>query len=856
MISRNIGQAAIHVARHWRATATIVGVLSVGIAAATSIFAMADALFIRPLPLEHSEGLVLLDWRATGALPASIAQGEFQYPAYHGMHEMHHPRSSTSFSYPTFLQVAEHSDVLSSAFAFAPLGKAWYGDGRLNIQLHGRGELARGEMVTDQYFSALEVVPALGRMLMPEDQRKNVPVAVLSYSYWTRRFSRDPAVLNEHLVIGNLPYSIVGVASEHFNGLVEGMPADFWIPVSDRVGLTYWGHPIADLQSAMWWGTTIGARLKPGVSLEQARSELEAAFVHSITVNVASPPSPEELPQLGLSSLTRPVPVASRQLVFPMQMLMAFGALVLLICCLNASVLMLERGVLRRSEIAVRVALGASRPHVLAQLCAESAFVVMSAVCGGLLAAGWITQLLSRQFQDILSPLGLTMPEVQLDLRVVAFSAGLTALAVILSALVPAWLSTGHGAAESLRVTTPHVFRGTRHRLTDICVLIQLSMSAALLVIAVVFVRSAHSLLAQRLGFNPDRLLVFTVVPPKTDATPSDVASLYWRLQQSLDRTAGAVSVTASVLPPVAGQGAMLPVIALGDTPEPKRLTGRANLVGPRFFETLGIPMLAGRAIDSRDVKGSLSAVVVNRQFVSDVYGSRNPLGETLRIPGAGLFTIVGVSENAVYESVYETKMADGPKGVLYLSYSQLAPGGFDKLFFQMRLPTTSPRSLSAVTAAIESFDPTLAVGDMTWEDDLIRRSVWREATASKAASLAGLLFLAIVAVSVTTTLSYKVAERRYEFAVKAALGASRPQLFWAVLSRGLWVAAGAAVLGLPMAYVLLQWLRSQFENIEVPTAVAFAMPVAVIAAACLLAAAGPAYKACTADPRAALMGE
>jgi predicted permease len=853
---KQIAEAATYLLRRWKMSATIVFVLALGISCTAAIFAAADALLMKKLPIRDPDRLLFLQWSTVGALPDSLAQGEFEYPAYRSAHDMHRPRSSTSFSYRTFESFAKRTDVFESAFGFAPIGKAWYGDGTLSVLVDGRGELLRGDLVTGAYFSSLGVDPVVGRVLAQEDAERTAAVAVISHRYWSRRFASRPDILSESLTIGGVSYAIVGVARRGFEGLVDGMPTDFWVPLSDRPGLTYWGQSISQLKDPQWWGVTIAGRLKAGVTRPQALATLQPQLVHGIAEYVQSPPPADQLPTLGLIPAAGGLAIARTQLILPLRLLAVFGLAMVFICCVNGGTLLLERGIMRRGEIATRVALGASRVRIWGQLSAEGMLIVLAAAVLGLVGAVWATRLLSLQLAGVVRPLGLTLPEARIDARVVGFTVVVAAVTVIGSTLLSLWISTRAGATGVLRTNASQVFRVGRHWFTRACVLVQLSVSVALLVIALVFVRSAHGLLDQDLGFSSARLLVFSVTPRKAATPERNIVDEYLRLQSALERVPGLSGVTSSVLPPVSERGAMLPVTALLPGAEPQRVMARVNLVGPRFFETLGIPVVMGRGVDARDVRSSGGAAVPNREFVKQVFGETSPLGQTIRIPGVGNYTVIGVAENAVYESVYEAKVAGGPKALLYLPYAQLAPNGFETLYFMTQVTGAAARVLPALSNAIQQFDPTMAVGELSWQHELIERSVWREATTSHAASLAGLLFLLVAGISVAATLWYMTAERGYEFAVRAALGASRPQLFWVVLSQGLWGAAIATAVGLPAALAVARWLSSRMIGLQPPDALAFIVPVVVIATAVILAGAGPAYKACRADPRAALVGQ
>ena len=559
-----------------------------------------------------------------------------------------------SFAYPLIEQLRTQGGAFSSVFGFVPMG---WGKESVNVSIDGQASMTDAVMVTGGYFSGLGIVPVVGRVITEADVKENAPrVALISYSYWTRRFGRSPLAVGKAIFINDLPFTVVGVAPPEFFGVQPGVAPDIWIPLVQEEKLVPWGMSSQRSRELWtrpdWWWVMIMARLKPGVSEQEALAAANGPFFESARAAVKTGLKPTGAPQLVCMPASRGLDMICRWSSRPLWVLTVVVGLVLLIACANVATLLLACATARRREIGVRLALGASRWRLIRQLLTES--VLLSALGGflGLLFAQWgssgllILMMGNGQALD-LGP--------HLDLTVLAFCAGVSILTGVLFGLAPAIRATQVDVAPTLKeAASGFGTMGCRPHLGKALVIVQVALSLVLLVGAGLFVRTLSNLENQNLGFNRHNLLMFAIDPTKSGYKGQRILGLCDHVRERLQAVPGVQAVAFSQIALLTGWMNNGPIAIEGYGSKADQEMGvQWDAVGPGFFETMGIRVLLGRTIDTRDTSSSPKIAVVNEAMARYFFGEGNPIGRRCsldaKLDPAKAFEIVGVVENAKY---------------------------------------------------------------------------------------------------------------------------------------------------------------------------------------------------------------
>src|SRR6185436_19759331 len=585
------------------------------------LFSVVDAMLLKMLPVKDPDALVLFK---------SMAPKEFSVGSYNG-NSNDDPatgqRVMTSFPFQSYQRMREQQGPMSDIFAF--------GNVSLNVSADGQADVARGQAVSGNYFSALGVQPALGRLLTDEDDKAGVaPVAVLSHRYWQKRFSGDRSVVGKQININNLAFSVIGVSAKGFDGAAGvGTSIDVMIPLALEPRL-YADPNRSYLSGNVWWLRIMG-RLNPGVTREQAQAQLENAFQQSVVEHrvarqaAAAKQSgaikigdldPKQYPRLyadpgGQGEMYR------REYYKPsLYLLLGVVGLVLLIACANVANLLLSRAAGRQKEIALRLALGASRRRLIRQLLTES---VLLAILGGLLGtvfAIWIKDGILAV--SLWGGRGMTL-EPRLDLRVLGFTFGLSLLTGIVFGVAPAWRSTRVDLTPTLKESGRSSSAVHRSLLSRGLVVVQVALSLLLLVGAGLFVRTLLNLQRVDPGFNTQNLLLFEVQPALIGYKDEKLRQVYQQISERLEGVPGVQGVTFSRVPLLSQSSSSSGVFlreALSATPDsegriPQSGESYRHTVRENFLEVMGIPLLYGRTFRPEDNTTSPKVVVVNQTF-------------------------------------------------------------------------------------------------------------------------------------------------------------------------------------------------------------------------------------------------
>ena len=803
----------------------VVLTLGLGIGANTAIFSLMDQVLLRPLPVHDPSALVLLD-----------GPGAFQGRTV----------NLTTFSYPMYVDFRDRNEVFSGVLARFPLSTT--------VVWRGASERANGELVSGNYFDVLGVRPALGRVLNGADDRVPGahPIAVLSYGYWQRRFGGDPLVLNQTITVNGHPLTIVGVSARGFAGVQVGQAADVMLPLMMKAQMTPTWNDL-DNRRSRW--VTVMARLKPGVSRTAAEAAMNVIYRQVNEQEVKDIPNNSEnfrkrfvskhldvLPgHRGLSDLRR-------EFSTPLIVLMSMVGVVLLIACANVANLLLARTTARQKEIALRLALGAGRGRIIRQQLVESGLLALAGTVGGLLLAWWTGGLLLAALPGDPAARNLS---AEPDLRVAGFAIGTGVLTALLFGIVPAIQATRAGVIGALKEESGSVAGGGRQaRLRRVLVIGQVALSMLLLAGAGLFARSLYNLKWLDPGFRVDDLFVFSIDPSLSGYEGGRLTSLYRRMQEELAAVPGVHSVSMSEVGTLAGDNWSQTVRVDGyEAKEGEDLNPSVDGVGPRYFETMGIPLVSGREFTERDVIGAPKVAIINETMAKYFFGSSNPIGRRFGF-GRGKPTdieIVGVAKD-----VRSVELRDQPPRYVYIPYAQ--DDSVTQLTFYVRAVRDDGGAIAAgIRQSVRRLDPNLPIFNMKTMAVQIDESLFVERMVAVLSVAFGALATLLAAIGLYGVMSYAVTRRTREIGIRMALGAERGRVLWLVLREVAAMALAGIVGGLAAALWLTRQVQSQLYGLSPNDPLTLGIAMGLLAAVAIASGYIPARRATTIDPMIAL---
>jgi predicted permease len=780
-------------------TSVAVVALALGIGANSAIFSVVDAVLLRPLPFEESDRLVFLSERS---------------PQLEGM----------SISYPNF------TDWRAQNQSFEKIGVYR----RNSYNLTGRGEPERfvGGIFSADLFAALRVQPALGRLFTnDEDQPGAQPVVVLSHGLWQRRFGGDPSIVNQNVTLNGVGYTVIGVMPADY-GWPRGV--ELWTPVGQESGQQSWqqrgNHP----------GLYGVARLKPGVTIEQARANMDAI---AAALEKQYPDSNTN----NRVSITPLLDIIVRDVRPRLYVLLAAVGFVLLIACANVANLLLARATTRQKEIALRAALGASRWRVVRQLLTES---VLLASLGGLLGlalAKWGVKLLIA-----ISP--NTIPranEVGLDMRVVAFTAAVSILTGVVFGLVPALQSSRADVNEVLK-EGGRGSTGRRHWFRSGLVVAEVVMTLVLLVGAGLLIRSFHRLQNVDPGFTTESLLTFNVsLPERKYAEPQQRVNFYNQLLQNLRNLPGVQSAAIATGLPLGNNGWQNSYNVIG-RPEPgrgQRPITEVAYVSPDYFKAMGITLLRGRYFTEQDTRESPRVTVIDEEFARREWPNADPLGQQLRTGGNDPITIVGVVRRVRMEGLRE----DSGRVQSYYPYQQNARPGMSVVL----RTAGEPMNLAAsVRQQVLAADPDQPIFNLQTMGEIWNLSIAPEKLVLMLLIVFASLALVLAGLGIYGVMSYTVTQRTHEIGIRMALGARPLDILRGVVGQGMTLALAGVGIGLAAALSLMRLMRGMLFGVSASDPLTFAGVAVTLVLIALVACYVPARRATKLDPMVALRYE
>jgi predicted permease len=796
-------------------TVIVILTLALGIGANTAIFGIVNGFLLRPLPVKSPEQIMVL---------AGKIQGDSI-----GIYTL---------SYPQLTDFRKQADVFSDLFASqTDIG---------GLSFAGKTEQFFFDYVTGNYFSALGVQPAAGRLFLPSqgEEGGKDPYVVLGYSYWQKRFGGDPGIVGKQVLLDGQEATIIGVAQKGFQGTQFAVEEDGYVPLN-----------MAPTASKSWTdrtarSLTVMARLKPGVSLRQAQNSVDVVAQRlaneypATDKGVAARVIPERF--------ARPQPYTVNIVPFIAGLFLVLAGLVLLLACMNVANILLVRASVRQREMAIRAALGAGRGRLIRQLLTESMLLALFGGAGGLLLGNWATRVIPSLLPESKIPIHLSFA---IDWRVFLYALAAALVTGALMGLWPAFRATradinavlhGEGRSDSAGVG--------RHRLRSALVVAQVGGSLVLLIVAGLFVRTLMHAQRAYLGFDADHVLNITLDPNEAGYDQTRATTFYHDLEANVRALPGVenASLAFSVPMGIVSTGSQVYIEGRILPPNQRPPVVFYNMVDAPYFDTLRVPLLRGRAFRESDDEKAPLVAIVNQSMAQQFWPKQDPLGKRFSLKGAtGPFVqVVGVAANGKYIFV-------GWSNQPYF-YVPLAQNYVAYRTLQLRTSVPPESLIPQVQSVVGSLAPTIPASDVrTMKDSLSGANgyfIFRVG-AILAAAL-GILGLTLAVVGVYGVVSYAASQRTHEIGIRMALGADRRNILVLVLRQGLTLVGAGVLSGLLLSWALTRSMATLLVGVSPTDALTFVSATLLLAGIGLWACYAPARRAMRLEPMAALRHE
>jgi putative ABC transport system permease protein len=794
-------------------TTVAVLALGLGIAACATVFSWVDAVLLRPLPGTQNPSRLY-------AFETVAPNGE-----------------ALTSSYPDYRDYRDHLKLLSGLemARFIPMTL-------------GQGELVQrvwGELVTGNYFEVLGVKPILGRVFLPDeygDAQGAYPVAVISERLWRSYFGADPAVIGKVVRLNQYPITIVGVAPPEFRGSVSGLDFDVWVPLMMQPQLTGAGDwMLRDRQTRQLTGV---ARLKPGVTLDQARAEV-AGLARVMAKADADT-------NTGISATLLPLWKAhfgaQGLLLTPLEILMAVCGIVLLIVCANVGNLLLARFTARRREFSVRLALGAGRRRLVRQILTEALVFSITGAVVGVTMASWTGRALGYLLPPSTLPIGIS---ISMNGHVLVFTILVCILAAVISGLAPALQAGRAGLNDALKEGGRGASVPRSHTMRAALVVSQMSLALVALVAAGLFTRSFEATRRINPGFNTDHVLVSHFYLSTSGYDLQQRKEFCRRLQDNLRTSPGVVDASYSDIVPLGFEGNWWEDLHIeGYTPGPsENMKIWRSVVPPGYFHMMGIRFVEGRDFTEQDEEKSQPVMIVNQTFVHRFFGDRNPIGR--KVHGWGeWFNVVGVVKDSKYGN-----LAEGATPYFYVPFRQTYRADMLMAFY-VKMSGSLSGAANLLRQEVREVDPNVTVFDPVPLADYIGASLYPQKIAASLLSVLGTLALLLAAVGLYSVTAYSVAQQVHEIGIRMALGAKARDVVKLVVAQGMMLTLAGVAIGVVGALGVTRLLSSSLYGVKAADPLTYVAVALFLACVSLVACLVPAFRAAKVDPMVALRYE
>jgi len=791
--------------------------LALGIGANTAIFSMVNLFVLRPLPVKDGQRItVLADQRKDGNI-------------------------QTNFSIADYRDIANQtSDVFSGVFG--------YQFGMDGLSINGRPDRIMTNYVSGNFFSALGVQAAAGRLIMPPEGEVAGadPVLVLGYSYWKSHFGGDPGIVGRKVVLDGRPVTIIGVTQKGFYGVYPILDVQGYLPVGMAV---LEGNAPDFMSNRGLRNFAVLARLKDGVTLANAQSSVA---VVGKRMAADHPKEDENLNlQVYLETRSRPEPTPDNAMVMVSGLFLGLAAMVLLLACVNVANILLVRATVREREMAIRAALGAARSRLVRQLLTESVILALVGALGGIILGYWGSAAVSSV------PLNTDLPihfDLAFDWRVFGYAMGAALLTGIIVGLVPAIRASRGNLATILHEGGRGVV-GTKHRLRSTLVVVQVAGSLTLLIVAGLFARSLNKAQQTNLGFDPSHVVNFGMDPSEIGYSAAQAKVFYKNLLDRVRAMPGVefASTAASVPMGYYGDGDSVEIEGYQPPQGQSNPTMGYNAISPDYFKTMQIPMVSGRVFTEADNETAPFVAIINEHLAKKYWPNQDPVGHHLKIGSDPKHSIeiVGIAKDSRYQDV------TGPTHSYFYVPTVQHMNTNSLQLLQVRTVGPPAAMIPQIERTIETLAPDLPVFDvktMTEALDTLNGIMMFQVGAGLAAAL-GVLGLVLAIVGVYGVISYAVSQKTHEIGIRVALGARRTNILTMILGQGMLIVGIGLVLGIFGALAAGK-VVGNFLAVSASDPLTYAVVTGLLTLVALTACYIPAYRAMRVDPMVALRYE
>jgi macrolide transport system ATP-binding/permease protein len=797
--------------------------LALGIGANAAIFSILDPLLLQKLPVQHPDELVWLSSTGTLGRPAEGSE------------------------IATYYAYRDKASAFASVLAFSAIAP-------YDVFYDGRKISANGELVSVNYFAALGVRPFAGRLLADSDQH-GPPALVVSFAFWKRALNSNPEAIGKLVTFGDQSdashtgsapqhwFTVVGVAPPEFFGAKVGESPDFYVPLNST-----------DLPTQDYWQTqwvTILARLKPGISVAQAQISLNP-LLHEVEKTSTLPQieRDEDFANVLIAPASRGLSDARAQFSLPARILMTVVGLLLLIACGNVTNLLLARGMARKREFTVRLALGAGRWRVIRQLLTESTLLALAGVLAGLTVGQWTGRLLLASLSTRQLPVVLS---TGLNVRTLLFTTVVLALTVLVCGLAPALAATRGELSGELKVQGSGSHRSSaQSRMSNALIVAQIALSMVILAAAGLLLHSLFNLETFDAGFERDKVLMVTMSGYSASRSRDQIAQFYAQLLDRVRRLPGVHSASYSSFTPISGKEVGINVVVEGYTLRPGEVANERFVgVSPEYFETMGIPLLAGRDFTEQDVHPdspsnlSTSTAIINQTMARRFFGTVSPLGKHFHFVEGNRppLEIVGVVADSKYNDLRES-----PTDFFYI------PGTHGDI--EIRADGSAKTLAGSLPAIVHSFDDSVTITGTRSLREQVDESLHSDRLIAALCATFSILALVLTCVGLYGALAFNIARRTSEIGIRMALGANQRDIFRLVVGQGLRLTIVGLILGIVAALGTGSLLGSMLFAVKQTDPLTFLGVSIALLCAAALACYTPAHRAMRVDPMVALRYE